>query len=112
MKRLRLVASVVPYPALCLITYSAMASNNGASVEKTPYGITASNIPIDQYTLTNANGLQVTIITYGAIVTSVSNPGTRMPDIVLGFNNLNDYETKNSPHFGATIGRYANRIAN
>jgi aldose 1-epimerase len=31
---------------------------------------------------------------------------------VLGFNNLNDYETLNSPHFGAIIGRYANRIAN
>jgi Aldose 1-epimerase len=37
-----------------------------------------------------------------------------MPNIVLGFNNLSDYETKNSPgpHFGATIGRCANRIAN
>ncbi len=37
-----------------------------------------------------------------------------MPDIVLGFNNLNDYVTLNSPgpHFGALIGRYANRIAN
>jgi aldose 1-epimerase len=35
-----------------------------------------------------------------------------MPNIVLGFKDLSDYETKNSPHFGATIGRYANRIAN
>jgi aldose 1-epimerase len=112
MKRLRLFASRGPCLALCLIASSAMASSNGASVVKTPYGTTASKAPIDQYTLTNANGLQVTIITYGAIVTSVSNPTTDMADIVLGFNNLSDYETKNSPHFGATIGRYANRIAN
>jgi aldose 1-epimerase len=96
------------------LTTQAMAANNGATVEKSLYGTTAANIPIDQYTLTNANGLRVTIITYGAIITSIENPSTRMPNIVLGFNNLNDYETKNSPgpHFGALIGRYANRIAN
>jgi aldose 1-epimerase len=99
---------------LCLAASHAMASSNGATVEKSPYGTTASNVPIDQYTLTNANGLQVTIITYGAIITSVRNPATGMPNIVLGFKSLSDYETKNSPgpHFGATIGRYANRIAN
>jgi aldose 1-epimerase len=96
------------------LTTQVMAANNGASVEKSLYGTTSSNIPIDQYTLTNANGLRVTIITYGAIITSIENPSTQMPNIVLGFNNLNDYETKNSPgpHFGALIGRYANRIAN
>lgn len=96
------------------LTTQLMGSNNGAKVEKSLYGTTASNIPIDQYTLTNANGLEVTIITYGAIITSVENPSMQMPNIVLGFNNLNDYETKNSPgpHFGALIGRYANRIAN
>jgi aldose 1-epimerase len=100
--------------ALCLNASPLMGANNGATVEKSVYGTTASNIPIDQYTLTNANGLQVTIITYGAIITSVRNSGTGMPNIVLGFNNLSDYEAKNSPgpHFGATIGRYANRIAN
>jgi aldose 1-epimerase len=96
------------------LTTQLMGANNGANVEKSLYGTTASNVPIDQYTLTNANGLKVTIITYGAIITSVENPSTQMPNIVLGFNNLNDYETKNSPgpHFGALIGRYANRIAN
>jgi aldose 1-epimerase len=96
------------------LTAQVMSENNGATVEKSLYGTTASNIPIDQYTLTNANGLEVKIITYGAIITSIENPSRQMPDIVLGFNNLNDYETKNSPgpHFGALIGRYANRIAN
>jgi aldose 1-epimerase len=95
-------------------TTQVMGASNGATVEKSLYGTTASNIPIDQYTLRNANGLEVTIITYGAIITSIENPARQMPNIVLGFNNLNDYETKNSPgpHFGALIGRYANRIAN
>ena len=96
------------------LTTHAMGASNGATVEKSLYGTTSSNIPIDQYTLRNANGLEVTIITYGAIITSIENPARQMPNIVLGFNNLNDYETKNSPgpHFGALIGRYANRIAN
>ncbi|MEI9978750.1 MAG: aldose epimerase family protein [Edaphobacter sp.] len=89
-----------------------MAQNFGARVVKSFYGTTSTGASIDQYTLTNAHGMEVTIITYGAIITSVQNPSHKMPDIVLGFNNLNDYETKNSPHFGATIGRYANRIAN
>lgn len=114
MKLFRHFAAAIGYLALtlCLSSSPAIGSNNGATVEKSSYGTTASNIPIDQYTLTNANGLQVTIITYGAIVTSVRNPATGMPNIVLGFKDLSDYETKNSPHFGATIGRYANRIAN
>lgn len=93
---------------------SASAGNQPPTVVQSPYGTTSSGAPIEQYTLTNSNGLQVKIITYGAIITSVENPSINMPDIVLGFNNLSDYETKNSPgpHFGALIGRYANRIAN
>ena len=96
------------------LSAQTLGASNGARVEKSLYGTTSSNVPIDQYTLRNANGLEVTIITYGAIITSIENPARQMPNIVLGFNNLNDYETKNSPgpHFGALIGRYANRIAN
>jgi aldose 1-epimerase len=98
--------------AIALTTSFANAVNFGVSVQKTPYGTTSTNASIDQYTLTNANGLKVSIITYGAIMTSVSNPSHSMPNVLLGFNNLNDYENKNSPHFGSLIGRYANRIAN
>jgi aldose 1-epimerase len=105
-------------PAVCLAfsfflaASSASAQYSGGHVVHSFYGTTSSGAPIEQYTLSNANGLEVTIITYGAIVTSIQNPARKMPNIVLGFNNLSDYETKNSPHFGATIGRYANRIAN
>jgi len=98
--------------ALCLAASETMAANSEGTIEKSLYGSTASDVPVYQYTLTNDNGLQVTIITYGGIITSIKNPSHQMPNIVLGFNNLNDYETKNSPHFGAIIGRYANRIAN
>src|SRR5512136_1506059 len=82
-------------------------------VGPTPYGTTDGKA-VDEYTLTNANGMEVKIITYGGIVTSVKVPDRhgKIANVALGFNNLNDYVTKNSPYFGAIIGRYGNRIAN
>jgi aldose 1-epimerase len=110
---LRFVMPVISLSSsLFLTTSPATAQHSTSSVVKTFYGTTSSGVPIEQYTLTNANGMEVTIITYGAIITSIENPSHKMPNIILGFNNLSDYETKNSPHFGALIGRYANRIAN
>jgi aldose 1-epimerase len=71
------------------------------------------NQPVDLYTLTNKNGAEVKITTYGGRVTSWVTPDKngKMADIVLGFNHVSSY-TKDVPYFGATIGRYGNRIAN
>lgn len=86
---------------------------SGGTIVKTAYGTTLGGIAVDEYTLTNAKGMEVKIITYGGIITSVKAPDRRgkMADVALGFSNLLDYETKNSPYFGAIIGRYGNRIA-
>lgn len=56
--------------------------------------------------------MQVKIINFGAIITeiTVANRGGALADVVLGFDNLQQYVDKN-PRFGAAIGRYANRIA-
>jgi len=77
-----------------------------------PYGVTADGIPVDEYTLTNAYHMEVKIITYGGIITSVKVPDRKgqFANVVLGFDNLQDYEAK-SPYFGCITGRYANRIA-
>ncbi len=82
-------------------------------VEVQPYGTTADGQDVDEFILTNASGVEVRIITYGGIVTSVRVPDRNgnMANINLGFDKLADYETKN-PYFGCIIGRYANRIAN
>jgi aldose 1-epimerase len=67
---------------------------------------------VDLYTLTNANGVEVKITTYGGIVTSWVTPdknGTKS-NVVLGFDSLSGYLAK-PPYFGAIIGRYGNRIA-
>ncbi len=63
------------------------------------------------YTLTNKNGVQVTISNYGGTITSFITPdnkGTKS-SIVLGFDSLSGY-LAHPPYFGATIGRYGNRI--
>src|SRR5262245_21041318 len=69
--------------------------------------------PAETFTLTNANGVEVKAITYGAIITSWRVPDRtgQMADIVLGFDDPAEYIKNNSPYFGAVVGRYGNRIA-
>jgi aldose 1-epimerase len=68
---------------------------------------------VDLYTLTNKNGVQVKITNYGGTITSWLAPDKtgKMANIVLGFDSLSGYLAK-PPYFGATIGRFGNRIAN
>jgi aldose 1-epimerase len=81
-------------------------------VSQAAFGRTPAGENVDVFTLTNAQGLEARIITYGGIVISLRVPdknGT-MGDIALGYNNLDGY-LKATPYFGAIIGRYGNRIA-
>ena len=57
--------------------------------------------------------MTVKITNYGGIITSIIVPDTKgnFEDVVLGFDNLQQYIDPN-PCFGATIGRFANRIKN
>ncbi|MBQ8443025.1 MAG: galactose mutarotase [Bacteroides sp.] len=68
--------------------------------------------PVKLYTLKNANGMEVCITNFGARIVSIMVPDKngQMTDVVLGFDNIEDYINVPSD-FGATIGRYANRIA-
>jgi aldose 1-epimerase len=82
-----------------------------SSVKKADFG-KADGQNVAVYTLTNRKGAEVGIITYGGIVVSLKVPDRKgkLDDIVLGFDNLDDYVKGNSPYFGALIGRYGNRI--
>jgi aldose 1-epimerase len=84
-------------------------------IEKSSWGSTKEGIPIDLFTLINQHGLMMQISNYGATLVSLYVPDKSgiLSDIVLGFDSLSDYEkyTPHNPYFGATIGRYANRIA-
>ena len=81
-------------------------------MNKQLYGATSSGVPVYQYTLTSPQQVEVKVITYGGIITAINVPDRQgvVKNIVLGFDNFHDYETKN-PYFGCITGRYANRIA-
>jgi aldose 1-epimerase len=76
------------------------------------YGITPDGTPVSLHELTNGR-LTARVISFGAIVTELHVPDRhgRTADVVLGFDTLADYVGSNRPHFGAAIGRVANRVA-
>ena len=82
-----------------------------AAVNRSPFGRTADGTSVDLFTLTNARGVEIRVITYGAIITSIRTPDRngRVADIVLGFDDIEGYLTR-SRFFGAVVGRYGNRI--
>ena len=81
-------------------------------VAKRVFGQMPDGKAVESFTLTNANGIEVTAIPYGAIITSLKTPDRtgRSGDVVLGFDSLGGYLSEH-PYFGAIVGRYGNRIA-
>ena len=69
--------------------------------------------PKEMITLKNARGMEVRVILYGGIVTSIRVPDRNggFDDVVLGYDDAESYRRNNDPYMGAIIGRYANRIA-
>jgi len=82
------------------------------TIQKADFGTTSDNKSVEIYTLKNQKGMEVKIITYGGIITSLKAPDRNngYEDIVLGYDSLSPYMS-DSPYFGAIIGRYGNRIA-
>jgi aldose 1-epimerase len=82
------------------------------NVTKQAFGKMPDGTPVDLYTLTNANGLEAKITSYGGAVVSLLAPDQsgKLDDVVLGLETLEEYIEK-SPYFGCITGRYANRIA-
>lgn len=100
---------------MSLIVALAAAAAAAGAVEEFDYGTTADGRKVQEFVLRNARGSEARIITYGAIVTSLSVPDRRgrRSNVVLGFANLRDYEARNQDYrFGAIMGRYTGRIAN
>jgi aldose 1-epimerase len=88
------------------------ATKHKPGVQQKTFG-TRDGRPINLYTLTNANGVEVDTMNYGGIILSIRVPDRngKFADIVLGHDDLDGY-IPNPPYIGAVVGRYANRIAN
>jgi len=82
------------------------------------FGVLPDGKEVYSYTLSNGGGLEATFINYGATITSLKIAGTdgTITDVVLGFNDIDDYidafTLPSAPYFGSVIGRYAGRIKN
>ena len=81
-------------------------------LDTSEYGRLPDGRPVTLFTLANDRGMRVRLTDYGAITVGVETPDRRgdVTDITLGFDDLPGW-LGNPAHFGATIGRYANRIA-
>lgn len=81
-------------------------------VSKRPYGNLPDGSAASLFTLTNATGMSAAVTDYGALLVSLQVPDRegRIGEITLGFDALAGYLGRH-PYFGATVGRYANRIA-
>jgi aldose 1-epimerase len=102
--------------SVCCKAASAQVSGKTtgkAGIRVESFGRTSDGLEVTLYDLTNANGLRARLMDYGAILVSLEVPDRKgkLADIALGFDDLDSYVRRN-PLFGATVGRYANRIAN
>lgn len=83
---------------------------SGITIE--PFGQTLAREQTRLFTLRNSTGLALSVTDYGARIVSVRVPNRNgdQVDVVLGFDQVSDYLT-DGHYLGATIGRFANRIA-
>jgi len=75
------------------------------------FGKTAADASVDMYTLTNVKGMIAKVMTFGAVLVDLRVPDKtgKADSVVLGYDNLKGYEK--GSFYGATVGRFANRIA-
>lgn len=81
------------------------------TIEKQLFGILPEGKEVYKYTLKNHHGMEVDIINYGAIITSIRVPdkNNEPGDVVLGFDTLEEYLGEH-PYFGAMVGRVCGRV--
>ena len=129
-------ATVLVAAAAALGTVAAASAHPAATPAKTVHGhasitrqvfgtavepYTGDPTTVYRYVLTNAKGMSVDLLSYGADTQAINVPGKngKVADVVLGFKTLKDYVdyvsppvvVNGGPYFGETVGRYANRIA-
>lgn len=112
-------------PCLMVITILSACSNNKTEssssndslstvmVDSAKFDTTINGKAVKLYTLTNANNMKAVFTNLGGRIVSLLVPDStgKLTDVVVGFASAEDYQKSAEPYFGATIGRYGNRIA-
>jgi aldose 1-epimerase len=105
--------TLIPAIGLTLLAAALQANAaTGLTSEHAAFGKMPDGTTVEKYTLRNSSGMQATVITYGGTLQSLLVPDKhgKTEDVVLGFDDLDGY-LKGTSYFGATIGRFGNRLA-
>ena len=111
MKKLMIMLAAAAVLAGCNQKKEAVLTASGLNPDD--FVGTYNDMPTALYTLTNSNGMEVCITNFGGRIVSILVPDNQgdMKDVVLGFDKVEGYFPENNQtDFGASIGRYANRI--
>lgn len=98
--------------AAAVLTVMVAAPAAGVEIARSSFGTLADGRAVAAVTLTNRHGIAATVIAYGASLQSLIMPDKHghAADVALGYAKLQDY-IDHPQYFGATVGRFANRIA-
>ncbi len=113
--RITMKTILILFLGVAVTTISACSRLNtkaGEMMEKTAFGKLPDGREAYLYTLRNDSGMTVKITNFGATIQSIIVPGKggKLADVVFGYDSIQGY-LNGTQYFGATIGRYANRIA-
>ena len=113
MKIIAQIFAVVLLSAL-VVSCSPKQTTNKAGIDPVKFEKVVDGKQVRLETITNANGIEMTVTNFGAKVVSLMVPDKngKFEDIVLGFDNIEAYLVAKESYFGAAIGRNGNRIAN
>jgi aldose 1-epimerase len=99
---------------LSLLIFSTflMAKGPDRKLQISEFGKTKDGATVYRYVLTNKKNIEAVVISYGASLVQLKIPDRngKIADVVLGYDDLDGYE-QDKAYLGATVGRYANRIA-
>src|SRR5215467_3530624 len=105
------IAGAILMTVLAASGANSIAGAKPGATRKSSFGKAPDGEAVDLYTLTNKNGVEAAITTYGGSVVSLKVPDRqgKLGDVVLGFDSVDGY-VNNTSYIGALIGRYGNRI--
>ncbi len=97
-----------------LLSLALLVGCSSTHIERASFGTMPDGTAVESYTLTNANGVRAKFITYGAALAELHVPDRdgQLANVTLGFDTLEQYLSTDNQHYGCTVGRVCNRIAN
>jgi aldose 1-epimerase len=119
MKKIFSGTTILAFYMLCACNNGSNSTSETSSSDSTTTSVantfqqTVNGKEVNLFVLKNKNNAVVTLTNYGARLVSVMVPDKNgvMTDVILGYDSLSNYLRPGESYFGATIGRYANRVA-